>query len=69
MRLDATPPLADDELEALRIALERTELLAPYTVAEREWTRAARHEGVEPGRLDAPAYALSPRRTLGATRA
>jgi hypothetical protein len=69
MELDAVPSLDEPTLQALHAALEEAGLHAqrasPYDDA---WRRAALHEVAE-GDEPAPGYALSPRSTLGATRA
>jgi hypothetical protein len=69
VKLDVDPPL-DDALLAglepvLRDALARPETHPSYASA---WRRAAAREAVG-NESRPPAYALSPRRTRGATRA
>jgi hypothetical protein len=69
--IDATPLLGDDELEALQVALVRAGIL-PHTrlpAYGSEWARLAREEAVESEAAEPSPYALSPRRTRGATRA
>jgi hypothetical protein len=71
--IDATPPLGDDELEALQVALVRAGILPQTRLPANgsEWARSAREEAVESEAeaAEPSPYALSPRRTRGATRA
>jgi hypothetical protein len=69
--IDATPPLGDDEHQALHLALVRAGVLphASPPAHGSEWARSAREEAVESEAAEPSAYALSPRRTRGATRA
>ena len=75
MRIRVEPPVAPDEELALARALGDEGVLVPAASAATRgaWSRAAAHEAVDndpESRLDAePGYALSPRRTRGATRA
>jgi hypothetical protein len=71
IRLEAQPPLAGDELEVLRVALERAGVLVepiPTPLCS-AWSRSARYEAVEDEDPEVSSYALWPRRTCGATRA
>ena len=70
MPIDVRPPLPDDERDALARALaDAGEPLEQQSTAYRSaWRRAAALEAVE-SEPDEDGYALSPRRTRGATRA
>jgi hypothetical protein len=74
VRFDATPPLADSELEALHQALRQAHLLpdAEPEAHRAPWRQIAAREAVgnvSEDSSDDELYALSPRSTRGATRA
>ena len=74
MSVDAHPALDDAQLDVLRAALLRLRLSLDSTPDgyKSAWRRTAMREvvGDEPDEGDAlPGYALSPRKTRGATRA
>jgi hypothetical protein len=63
------PSVEDAERRALQAALQAVGASTDGSPRYADsWRHAALHEGVEPDELDAD-YALSPRRTRGATRA
>ena len=70
MEIEATPPLTESELEAVRMGFARLEidLSTMPSIGASAWRFAAAREAVdsEPSR---PRYARSPRKTRGATRA
>jgi hypothetical protein len=70
MRIEVDPPLSRAERVALEVALARAEVTLEERPADHlsRWRRTAAREAVEnePARAG---YALSPRSTLGATRA
>lgn len=66
---DVVPPIEPVELRALLAALERTGVRASGTDgSSTSWRRAGIREAVGDDETDG-GYALSPRRTRGATRA
>jgi hypothetical protein len=72
MRLDASPPLGDDELDAIADAIARAGVLLDGRTGayESAWRRTALEEAVDAAQPESEdGYALSPRSTRGATRA
>jgi len=70
MRLDASPPLSEQELLAVRSALARAGVRvgSKAPAYESAWRVAGLREGVDDEAAEV-AYAFSPRSTRGATRA
>jgi hypothetical protein len=69
VELDSTPPLDAAVRQALLAAFEEAGVRTPgASVYDDTWRGAARLEAVEGDELET-GYALSPRSTLGATRA
>ena len=70
MEIEATPPLTESELEAVRVGLARLEIHVSTkpSIGASAWRIAAAREAIDSEPLR-PRYARSPRRTRGATRA
>ena len=69
MDVEATPPLEEPERRALLVALEQADMGTPADEPYRHVWRIAALAEAALGEEAESAYAFSPRRTRGATRA